>query len=872
MRKSTSLLTTIFLSCLSNALFAQIVGTSAFLKGQYLEIGMQGNGSFGANGSPAGYHPHSPGTATGSVLNSVYDHGHDGWTAGIPAFMGDYMQAGLPFEGWEIQWGGSSRVQGFQTTGAGYTFAGGATMTSSGITSYTSSTGQTIAKWYGLAGGQLAMNTETYVDTGASWVVVNVKLKNIGSTTVPGIYYFRSCDPDIDQTWSGGGFVSDNWVTYQDDAQHRVLISAKGTLANTYLGLGTFDSRAVGLSYTSWPLTIGQDLAAVWNRTFSGNYGVGSHYRSDIAIGLVFNIGNIAPGDTATFSYAYVFNDSSGLDDAFVLTGGTPSRLDSFSVKTNKDCSGAHLTIYNDHYTPGMTIKTSFGDGTSVVTPFSLYHSGGHTVNRAVVNHAYANTGTYTIKNVLINGTARQDSLTQSFTNVFCATIPIKFYYDGNSNCTKDSIEPYILQSILTQVDSNGVAIDTISSTNGFYYTAYGSVGDVYSFRIISAPGGIFTTCPSSGVLTYTLTSAGTFVPTLNFGFSCSTIPGTDLRVFTSFRAGSHHFGGQIIVDNTLCPLTPSVLTMRMSPKYAFQNAHPAPTSVVGNLFTWNLNLSGVLNDPVHIDVGCEKPSGVSFTFGDTVLSRYSITSLSGGEIAPGDNDCDRNDTVKSGYDPNYVTVTPEGFIPAGTLLTYTIGFENTGNDTAHNIYVMDTLSEYLDASSLRVITASARMEVSKTRFGGRAMYKFDFPNIKLLDSSHHNLCHGMLMYSIKTLVPLAPGTPIPARAGIYFDDNDVVLTNTATDYIEIPVALNVVDIRPEVQVYPNPANDVLTINADNGAYTGFTVSNSMGQVLIQQPLNASGTQIGIRQLPAGVYYITLTGGQYNMIKKFVKM
>jgi hypothetical protein len=67
---------------------------------------------------------------------------------------------------------------------------------------------------------------------------------------------------------------------------------------------------------------------------------------------------------------------------------------------------------------------------------------------------------------------------------------------------------------------------------------------------------------------------------------------------------------------------------------------------------------------------------------------------MSNGVITPtiGDYDSTNNhinrvDTVKSSYDPNFIEVSPKGCIPAtvSTQLQYSIGFENTVNDTAHN-------------------------------------------------------------------------------------------------------------------------------------------------------------------------------------------
>jgi len=850
---------------------AQIVGTDAFLQGRFLEIGLCGNGAMGSGGNaPSGYHPH-PGS--GSNLAEVYDIGHDGWTVGTPPMMGDYTLPGSPFEGWEIQANGG-RAQAYAVS-SGYYFSGGCSFLG-GITGYSNSGGTAVATLTGTlsAGGALlTLNMQTKVDTNASWVTTKVTLRNTSTSVVNNVYYFRSCDPDNDETWPGGGFPTDNWVTYQNDSHHRVLVSAVGySSSHPYFGLGTIDSRAVAFVYNSWGLTVTQDLGAVWSQTYGpADYAVGAHDPGDIAIGLVFNLGSIAAGDSTTLSYAYLFKDSLDIDSTMGLMGGDTSRLDSFRVLRSNDCSGTHLTVYNNSYISGLTVKTYFGDGTVTTTPMPAYYSFSHLINCATISHSYLNSGIYTIKQVLYNGTTPIDSLIKSCPFRFCNDIHVNFYYDANNNCVKDINEPYVFQPFRTEIDSNGIPVDTISSLSGLYYRAYGGSGDVYKIKVLSAPAGFNVTCPSTSVFFDTLTTTYT-EKTFQFGMSLDTTSGHDLQVFTSFRAGVHHFGGSVIVDNTMSPNTVSMLTVQLGPKYPNITAYPVPSFTSGTTATWIINLSNVVTAPVHINLDCEKSSGPYYTPGDTTNSDYRIDPIAG-DLHPADNTCIRIDTIKSGYDPNYIDVSPEGYITAGTNLTYSIGFENTGNDTAHNIYIMDTLSGYLDLSSLRMIAASAYMDISKISIGGQTILKFDFPNIMLPDSSHHNQCSGLVIYAINTLPGLAPGTVIPAHAGIYFDDNDVVNTNTVTDIIQATGTLNIHNTgKDNIQLYPNPATDELTIKTNQNTYTSLTIANTLGQLMLQQPLNTTQTTISLKTLPSGIYYISLKGENGYVVRKFVKM
>jgi hypothetical protein len=71
--------------------------------------------------------------------------------------------------------------------------------------------------------------------------------------------------------------------------------------------------------------------------------------------------------------------------------------------------------------------------------------------------------------------------------------------------------------------------------------------------------------------------------------------------------------------------------------------------------------------------------------------------------------------------------------------------------------------------------------------------------------------------------------------------------------------------------LFPSPLTDELTIQMGNRAYFSFTISNTLGQVLIQQEINSLEMQVNTRNLPGGLYYITFSSEKGNVVKKFVK-
>lgn len=444
-----------------------------------------------------------------------------------------------------------------------------------------------------------------------------------------------------------------------------------------------------------------------------------------------------------------------------LVSTGTHSTNDSFSVNISDQCNGPITTIVTPHYLAGRSIKTYFGDGSTDSTVISPSYSGS---GYGTVNHAYGNSGTYTIRHVLYLGSVIQDTVWYTHNYNYCRTLSINLYGDLNSNCIKDGTDPYLSLPTLTEIDSNGISKDTISATSGFSYDAHCSPGDIYSFKIILPPGNLTITCPVTGIISDTLPNTNSRVPVKYFGASCSTGSALDLQVYSTSRAGIHAFESNIIAENSSCYPVAATVTMLLSPKYHFQSASPTPSAVSGNSITWNIS-SLTYNANAHIHIWGETP-GPRYAYGDTVFSSYTIDPITG-DAHPADNICIRNDTVHGGFDPNYMDVTPSGYISSGTKLQYTIDFENTGNDTAFNIYVMDTLSDNVDISSMRLLTASAAMFVSKSKDGyGHNILKFDFPDINLLDSSHHNECTGLVMFTINTRPGLPDGTTIFNRGG----------------------------------------------------------------------------------------------------------
>lgn len=445
-------------------------------------------------------------------------------------------------------------------------------------------------------------------------------------------------------------------------------------------------------------------------------------------------------------------------------------------------CNTVRFAVNSCHSVSGLNIVTIYGDGSSDTSILSIYGSGD-----TYFDHSYALSGTYTIKHLLRLGTVTVDSIIFSYEHFSCSTAPIKLYYDANSNCMFDSGDLYNREPITLRIDSNHIPVDTVSVTSGLYYRAYGPPGDVYTFTILSMPPELAVSCSLSRDLSIAMPAYGDTIATRYFGLTCSGGRPLDMVLSSDLDCLRIGANGVISVYNNNCTPTSTTVTLQVNPKYVFNSSSIPPTSVMGRTVVWNVDSISYLSGPAYIHFTLLPPDLHDIrtwpTLGDTVLTVVSLGAVPG-DIDTSNNRASYVSTVRGSFDPNEITVSPSGPILPCTELTYTIHFENMGNDTAHNIYVMDTLCDNLDLSTMKIVDATATMNLYRFRLDGINVLKFDFPNIKLPDSSHHNFCKGSLSYTIKTKNALSDGVTMLNRAGIYFDYNEPVLTNTVVSTI----------------------------------------------------------------------------------------
>lgn len=228
--------------------------------------------------------------------------------------------------------------------------------------------------------------------------------------------------------------------------------------------------------------------------------------------------------------------------------------------------------------------------------------------------------------------------------------------------------------------------------------------------------------------------------------------------------------------------------------------------------------------------------------------------------------------TIIGSYDPNDKLVKPSGigplhFISPDDEMEYKIRFQNTGNDTAFTVMILDTLSAFLDAATIHTMGGSHPFDFEIL---GPSVLKFTFNNILLVDSTTNEPdSHGFIQFKVRQRAGNSPGTVIKNQAYIYFDFNAPILTPIVSNRIfDQPVS---VFEQPKPQnhyrIYPNPSDGFIQLVSEGQVSqtpARFEIYNLLGQMV--KGLDIYGTEtIFIGDLKAGVYLYQVKNEQNSV-------
>lgn len=318
------------------------MGQDRFLRGDYVEVGIAGNGHFGSSGpAPEGFHPRDPGDEGGpggpgegsSVgrIGFISDRDRDGW--GVGQDDGDFFVPGTPFESFGVSANGFSLINDNERTdilGIGDEPVDSGSQQSSTWVSSTLENGLRIT--------QVASVPEE-----GQTLDVQVTFDNLSDAEISGLSYARQVDNDANvfacsQQGSMGGWNSLNRIEAQADSSDGIsLVSSRmsddcgdniegfpdlESNPYSYLGLISTDSRSVGALQLN---DFGSQRASHFVTGISSSeceadrgdadyvcmdisIAPGSEEFDDSGIGMGFDIGDLAAGQSTTITFSYILS------------------------------------------------------------------------------------------------------------------------------------------------------------------------------------------------------------------------------------------------------------------------------------------------------------------------------------------------------------------------------------------------------------------------------------------------------------------------------------------------------------------------------------------------------------------------------------
>lgn len=291
-----------------------------------------------------------------------------------------------------------------------------------------------------------------------------------------------------------------------------------------------------------------------------------------------------------------------------------------------------------------------------------------------------------------------------------------------------------------------------------------------------------------------------------------------------------------------------------------YSSAYPTPSLLSGDTVFWSIPSINYNSPAFHI----EMIATTMILIPGTPLDFMAYIIPINGENDTLNNRRFCHSQIRNSFDPNEKSVQPEGTGVFGKIspnqsLTYTIHFQNTGNDEAINVIVSDTLDADLNYTSLTVVGSSHSL--SNVYLVGNVV-RFCFTNINLPDSFTDQLgSNGYIAFEIKQKANLPHGTSIENRANIYFDFNPAIITNTVLNTIDIPTSTNsLAKNKNKIKLYPNPANQSLAVDlTDFSANVSIQVNDCLGQI-VEVPIHFSGKSaiMSLNSIKTGIYSVLI--------------
>ncbi len=302
-----------------------------------------------------------------------------------------------------------------------------------------------------------------------------------------------------------------------------------------------------------------------------------------------------------------------------------------------------------------------------------------------------------------------------------------------------------------------------------------------------------------------------------------------------------------------------------------FQSASVAPSQITPDSILWNLPAltpfqTGSIIVTVNVNPGL--PIG-------TLINSSAHIEPYATDDNPSCNNSNWEVYTTGSFDPNDILVNEDTLtttqLSNAPWLEYIIRFQNTGNDTAFTVKILNPIdTNKLNISTFEFTNASHPVNLNWINYQRNMEFKFE--SILLPDSNTNEpLSHGFVRYRIQPKTTLSAGDSITNFAAIYFDFNEPVITNTAKTIIILSTGIaSTSPTQGKLHVFPNPAEKTINISGiqlENGK-AQLRLTDIYGKLILEKMVTTITSTLETNQLANGVYLIQSGGMRATFVKQ----
>ncbi|MFK7749812.1 MAG: T9SS type A sorting domain-containing protein [Kordia sp.] len=451
--------------------------------------------------------------------------------------------------------------------------------------------------------------------------------------------------------------------------------------------------------------------------------------------------------------------------------------------------------------------------------------------------------------------------------------ISVNSFLDENNNGVFDDGEaPFTFGNVAYELNDTGEI--TMGEANGTYFIVSDDASNSYdiSFSLFEGYESCYaiTTASIDDVSVAIGESVSVYFPITELQ-PCEDVEVVLINPFAPPRPGFAHNNLLYINNLSLATISSGTVEVVIDDLLVFNGVTDVnPNYTVTNTatgFTIDfVNLEPFASEEITINLFC--PVSVSL---DEIVTNTATYTTDANDLIAENNNSIVQEVVVNSWDPNDIResygpeIIHEDFT-SEDYLYYTIRFQNLGTAEAINVRIEETLNTQLDETTFQMLNSSHAYQVRRTN--DELVWNFDDINLpaEMFDAPGSN---GFVYFKIKPKTGYAVGDIIPAVAGIYFDFNAPVITNTFQSEFVAPLSVDEF-AGVNIKAYPNPVNDILYITLDKSEQINLQLTDIHGKQILSKIATSNQIELNVASLKSGIYFLKLNAETAQLTKKII--